>query len=88
MPNKENNKHIGPCFDDFLAEEGVLEEAEAVAKARINVYFSGQQRILPNTDDIVPNMPWVTQHQNKKEPLPVEKQSWFSKIKSWMFGEK
>ena len=57
-------------------------------KIEVNVRFSGQQRILPNTDDLVPNMPWVTPNQNKKEPLPVEKPSWFSRIKSWILGEK
>jgi len=36
--DKKKNKHIGSNFDDFLKEEGILEEIEkAVAK-----------RILPN----------------------------------------
>jgi antitoxin HicB len=30
-----NGKHIGSDFDDFLAEEGLLEEAEAVAVKRV-----------------------------------------------------
>jgi plasmid maintenance system antidote protein VapI len=30
-----NEKHIGSDFDDFLAEEGLLEEAEAVAVKRV-----------------------------------------------------
>lgn len=29
------NKHIGSSFDDFLAEEGLLEEANAVAAKRV-----------------------------------------------------
>ena len=29
------NRHIGPSFDEFLAAEGILEEAEAVAKKRL-----------------------------------------------------
>lgn len=29
------NKHIGSSFDDFLEEEGLLEEAEAVAVKRV-----------------------------------------------------
>lgn len=29
------NKHLGTSFDDFLAEEGLLEEAEAVATKRV-----------------------------------------------------
>ncbi len=30
-----NQNHIGSDFDDFLAEEGLLEEAEAVAVKRV-----------------------------------------------------
>ena len=30
-----NENHIGSDFDDFLAEEGLLEEAEAVAVKRV-----------------------------------------------------
>jgi antitoxin HicB len=30
-----NNKHIGSDFDDFLEEEGLLAEAEAVAIKRV-----------------------------------------------------
>jgi antitoxin HicB len=30
-----NNKHIGSNFDDFLEEEGILGEAEAVAIKRV-----------------------------------------------------
>lgn len=29
------NKHIGSSFDDFLAEEGLLEEANAAAAKRV-----------------------------------------------------
>ena len=29
------NKHIGSSFDDFLAEEGLLEEANAIAAKRV-----------------------------------------------------
>ena len=32
------NKHIGSDFDDFLAEEGLLEQAEAVAVKRVIAY--------------------------------------------------
>jgi DNA-binding Xre family transcriptional regulator len=32
------NKHIGSDFDDFLAEEGLLEQAEAVAIKRVIAY--------------------------------------------------
>lgn len=31
-------KHIGSKFDDFLAEEGLLEEAESVATKRVFVF--------------------------------------------------
>lgn len=33
-----NKKHIGSSFDDFLAEEGLLEEAETVAIKRVIAY--------------------------------------------------
>lgn len=29
------NKHIGSSFDDFLAEEGLLEQANAIAAKRV-----------------------------------------------------
>jgi DNA-binding Xre family transcriptional regulator len=32
---KRKNKHIGSSFDDFLAEEGLLEGANAVALKRV-----------------------------------------------------
>ncbi len=32
------NKHIGSDFDDFLAEEGLLEQAETVAIKRVIAY--------------------------------------------------
>jgi|GEM_PF-4358847 len=31
-------KHVGSKFDDFLAEEGFLEEAESVAAKRVFVF--------------------------------------------------
>ena len=30
-----SNKHLGSSFDDFLAEEGILAESEAVAIKRV-----------------------------------------------------
>lgn len=30
-----NNKHIGSDFDDFLRDEGILDDAEAVAAKRV-----------------------------------------------------
>ncbi len=32
------NKHLGSSFDDFLEEEGILEEAESVAAKRVFVF--------------------------------------------------
>lgn len=32
------NKHIGSNFDDFLKEEGLLEESTAIAAKRVFVY--------------------------------------------------
>ena len=34
----EENKYVGSYFDDFLQEEEILEETEAVAAKRIFVY--------------------------------------------------
>ncbi len=34
----KKNKHIGSNFDDFLAEEGLLAEAEAAAVKRVVAY--------------------------------------------------
>lgn len=33
--NNFNNQHVGSSFDDFLQEEGLLEEATAVAIKRV-----------------------------------------------------
>jgi len=33
-----NSKHIGSDFDDFLAEEGIKKEVEAVANRRVFAY--------------------------------------------------
>lgn len=33
--NNFNNEHVGSSFDDFLQEEGLLEEATAVAIKRV-----------------------------------------------------
>lgn len=37
-----NEKHLGSDFDDFLQEEGLLEEAEAVAAKRVLAYQISQ----------------------------------------------
>lgn len=36
------NKHIGGDFDDFLRDEGILEDAEAVAAKRVIAYQIAQ----------------------------------------------
>ena len=37
------NKHIGGDFDDFLRDEGVLDDAEAVAAKRVIAYQIAQE---------------------------------------------
>jgi antitoxin HicB len=37
-----NEKHVGSDFDDFLQEEGLLEEVEAVAAKRVLAYQISQ----------------------------------------------
>jgi len=47
------NKHIGSDFDDFLAEEGLLEQAETVAIKRVIAYQVEQlmaQQTLSKTE--------------------------------------
>ncbi len=34
----KKNKHIGSSFDDFLQQEGVLEESQASAAKRVIVF--------------------------------------------------
>ena len=38
-----DKKHIGIDFDSFLAEENILQEAEIIAKNRVNAYIIEQQ---------------------------------------------
>ena len=38
-----NKKHIGTKFDDFLAEEGLLQESEAIAIKRVIAYALEQK---------------------------------------------
>ena len=40
-----DKKHIGTNFDSFLAEENILQEAEIIAKNRVNAYIIEQQAI-------------------------------------------
>jgi len=41
--NTVDKKHIGSDFDDFLRDEGVLGEAEAVATKRVIAYQLAQE---------------------------------------------
>lgn len=41
--NTVDKKHIGSDFDDFLRDEGVLDEAEAVAIKRVIAYQLAQE---------------------------------------------
>ncbi len=41
--NTVDKKHIGSDFDDFLRDEGVLDEAEAVATKRVIAYQLAQE---------------------------------------------
>lgn len=38
-----DKKHIGTNFDSFLAEENIFQEAEIIAKNRVNAYIIEQQ---------------------------------------------
>ncbi len=38
-----DNKHIGGDFDDFLRDEGILDEAEAVAAKRVIAFQIAQE---------------------------------------------
>ena len=40
------NKHIGGDFDDFLRDEGMLDDAEAVAAKRVIAYQIAQEMEL------------------------------------------
>lgn len=41
--NTVDKKHIGSDFDDFLRDEGVLDEAEAIATKRVIAYQLAQE---------------------------------------------
>ncbi len=43
-----DNPHIGSSFDDFLAEQGVLAETEAVATKRVIAWQIAQQMKAEN----------------------------------------
>ncbi|AIZ46616.1 Fis family transcriptional regulator [Deinococcus radiopugnans] len=43
MSNEPVNKHIGSSFDDFLAEDGLLADVEAVALKRVIAFQLEQE---------------------------------------------
>lgn len=43
MNRKKNISHVGSFFDDFLEEEGILEETESVAAKRVFVFQFEQE---------------------------------------------
>lgn len=43
MSNEFANKHIGSSFDDFLAEDGLLADVEAVALKRVIAFQLEQE---------------------------------------------
>ena len=46
----KSKKHIGSKFDDFLAEEGILEETESVAAKRVFVFQIEKEMKRQNID--------------------------------------
>ncbi len=53
MNNKIRNKYIGSDFDDFLKEEGILQEVETAARKRVIAFQIEQEmkkRGLSKTD--------------------------------------
>src|SRR5690348_12266264 len=48
--NKKKNKHIGSSLDDFLKEEGMLEEIEEVVAKRIFVFQMEKEMKKQNLD--------------------------------------
>ena len=46
--NNINNKNIGSSFDDFLQEEGILEEVEVIAVKRVLAYQLEQLMVDQN----------------------------------------
>ena len=45
------NKHVGSNFDDFLKEEGIFPEAEAVAVKRVIAFQIKQMTVTNYHDD-------------------------------------
>jgi len=45
---KNKNKHVGSSFDDFLEEEGILAETEAIAIKRVIAFQLEQEMATKN----------------------------------------
>ena len=43
-----NSKHVGSKFDDFLEEEGILQESETIAIKRVIAYTLEQKMLADN----------------------------------------
>ena len=56
------NKYLGSHFDDFLSEEGLLEEAEAVAIKRV---ISHQLELLLNKKNITKTLMAEKMHTSR-----------------------
>lgn len=48
----KKNKHIGSNFDDFLEEEGILEETEEVVAKKIFVFQMGKEMKKQGVDKV------------------------------------
>lgn len=49
----KKNKHIGSSFDDFLKEEGILEEIEEVVAKRIFIFQVEKEMRKQGVDKVV-----------------------------------
>lgn len=58
-------KHLGSSFDDFLREEGLLDEAEAVAAKRVLEFETWLDSVL----DRLPTAPTVPLEELRRENL-------------------
>lgn len=60
-----NPKHLGSSFDDFLREEGLLEEVEAVATKRVLEFETWLDSVLRG----LPPAPTVPLEELRRENL-------------------
>ena len=66
-----SKKHIGSTFDDFLEEEGLLEESESVAAKRVFVYQLEKelekQRV--SRSDLAEKIAYYLRHDSEAEKI-------------------